>query len=101
MAASGTVKSHFCDISIQCRLTSGPFLLRAISSVKICEALKAIDPKKSPRPDSLEANLLKAATGYTAEPIAHVFNQSLQTNFFSKQRKAAGVLPLLKEVRGG
>lgn len=43
-----------------------PFLFRAISSVEIYKALKAIDPKKSPGPDSLEPNLLKVAADYIA-----------------------------------
>lgn len=60
-----------------------------------CKALKAIDPEKSPRPDSLEPSLLKVAADYIAEAIAHISNQNLQTNFFSKQRKAAYVLLLL------
>ncbi len=89
------LKFHFCDISIQYWLTLEPFPFSAISTVEMCKALKAIDPEKSPRPDSLEPNLLKVAADYIAEPIAHISNQSLQTNFFSKQSKAAYVLLLL------
>lgn len=39
----------------------------AIPSVGICKALKDIDLKKSPSPDSLEPNLLKVAVVYIAE----------------------------------
>lgn len=72
-----------------------PFLSSAISSVEMWKALKAIDLKKSLRPDSLKPTLLKIATDYIAEPISNIFNQSLQTNFFFKQSKAAYELLLL------
>lgn len=58
------MKSLFCSCSPR-----DPFLFSSISNVEICIALKAIDPKKSPRSDGFETNLLKVSDDYIAEPL--------------------------------
>jgi hypothetical protein len=48
-----------------------------VSYAETYKALKAIDTKKSAGPDNLDHYLLKVAACIITEPVAHIFNASL------------------------
>lgn len=79
-----------------------PFVLKPVSSMEICKALKAIDPKhpkQSPKPNNLDPYLLKLAADFIAEPIAQIVYLSHQTNIIPKTI----IIPetILSEIQSG
>lgn len=73
-----------------------PFCLKPFSVADVKTALIALDPSKSPGPDTLEHYFLQIAADFIAEPIAIIFNQTLVNNEIPRIWKSAYVLPLLK-----
>ena len=71
-------------------------IFEPVSHAEVYKALKAIETKKYAGPDNLDSYLLKIAAGIITEPVAHIFNLSLLTNFIPSIWKSAYVLPLQK-----
>ena len=63
---------------------------------EVHKALKSLDQRKPAGPDLLDPCFLNLAADFIAEPLAYLFNLTLECNEIPKIWKSAFVLPLLK-----
>uniref|UniRef100_A0A3B3HBJ0 ribonuclease H n=1 Tax=Oryzias latipes TaxID=8090 RepID=A0A3B3HBJ0_ORYLA len=63
---------------------------------QVHKALRMLDPRKHPGPDSIEPFFLKAAADFVAQPLTVLFNLSIQSGEIPAIWKSAFVRPVLK-----
>ena len=68
-----------------------------ISAHEVLSALNQLNSKKSPGLDGISVKLLKDTSDVIAQPLANIFNISLQTGIFPDDWKIAKVSPVYKE----
>ncbi|CAB4036376.1 RNA-directed DNA polymerase from transposon X-element, partial [Paramuricea clavata] len=61
------------------------------------DALNQLNSRKSPGLDGISVKLLKDTSDVIAQPLANIFNLSLQTAIFPDEWKIANVSPVFKE----
>ena len=77
--------------------TESSFHFSCISVQETFDALNQLNLRKSPGLDGISAKLLKDTSDVIAQPLANIFNLSLQTAIFPDEWKIAKVSPVFKE----
>ena len=77
--------------------TESSFHFSCISVQETFDALNQLNLRKSPGLDGISVKLLKDTSDVIAQPLANIFNLSLQTAFFPEEWKIAKVSPVFKE----
>ena len=77
--------------------TESSFHFSCISVQETFDALNQLNLRKSPGLDGISVRLLKDTSDVIAQPLANIFNLSLQTAIFPDEWKIAKVSPVFKE----
>ncbi|CAB4028024.1 Hypothetical predicted protein, partial [Paramuricea clavata] len=77
--------------------TESSFHFSCISVQETFDALNQLNSRKSPGLDGISVKLLKDTSDVIAQPLANIFNLSLQTAIFPDEWKIAKVSPVFKE----
>ena len=77
--------------------TESSFHFSCISVQETFDALNQLNLRKSPGLDGISVKLLKDTSDVIAQPLANIFNLSLQTAIFPDEWKIAKVSPVFKE----
>ena len=73
------------------------FHFSRISVQEVLSALNQLNLRKSPGLDGISVKLLKDTSDVIAQPLANIFNLSLQTGIFPDDWKIAKISPVFKE----
>ena len=73
------------------------FHFSRISVQEVLSALNQLNLRKSPGLDAISVKLLKDTSDVIAQPLANIFNLSLQTGIFPDDWKIAKISPVFKE----
>ena len=69
----------------------------SITKDTVLKKLKQLDPTKSPGPDGFHSRVLKELADELAEPLAMIFNKSLEEGSLPDEWKDANVSPIFKK----
>jgi hypothetical protein len=76
--------------------TSKSIFMSPTDQHEILRLIQEIDPHVSPGLDNINNKILKAIGPAIAEPLAAIFNQSIESGIFPKAWKSAAVVPIHK-----
>ena len=78
-------------------LVESSFHFSCISVQEVLSALNQLNLRKSPGLDGISVKLLKDTSDVIAQPLANIFNLSLQTGIFPDDWKIAKISPVFEE----
>ena len=73
------------------------FIFSSITTHEVSKALKLIKSSSSCGHDGISNKLLKMLLPVISEPLAQIFNECIELNYFPEQLKIARIIPLYKE----